>query len=171
MVTERLDDVDEADRNRLHQSITNITIERHRWPLTRDSPGVFKLSHTRTKPLRDLPFSSHFLGTLFDVSNFPLLSVMEFFSTTVSDPNLCLFPPYLCELHAGRSMDGATERIDHDRLVQFGNSFRDPDRASGMSAPYSTHRVAESLSCNKPSRRAQIFDKGVDASIMQVPTN
>ncbi|CAM9614196.1 unnamed protein product [Ectocarpus sp. 6 AP-2014] len=51
--------------------------------------------------------------------------------------------------------------------TSFGNSFRDPDRASGMSAPYSTHRVAESLSCNKPSRRAQIFDKGVDASIMQ----
>ncbi|CAN0474237.1 unnamed protein product, partial [Ectocarpus sp. 12 AP-2014] len=51
--------------------------------------------------------------------------------------------------------------------TSFGNSFRDPDRASGMSPPCSTQRVAESMSCNKPSRRAQIFDKGVDASVMQ----
>ncbi|CAM9541979.1 unnamed protein product, partial [Ectocarpus sp. 13 AM-2016] len=51
--------------------------------------------------------------------------------------------------------------------TSFGNSFRDPDRASGMSPPCSTQRVGESMSCNKPSRRAQIFDKGVDASVMQ----
>ncbi|CAM9133998.1 unnamed protein product [Ectocarpus fasciculatus] len=49
--------------------------------------------------------------------------------------------------------------------TSFSNSFRDPDRVSGMLSSSRTQRVEEST--NKPSRRAQIFDKGVDASMMQ----
>lgn len=34
--------------------------------------------------------------------------------------------------------------------------------------PLNSRRGPDTASCNKPSRRAQIFDKGVDASMMEV---
>lgn len=48
--------------------------------------------------------------------------------------------------------------------------FEDPfaDSPDEGIPPTKSRRGADPVSCNRPSRRAQIFDKGVDASMMQV---
>lgn len=64
---------------------------------------------------------------------------------------------------------GKSNANERSIATQFGDTL---PRGSGQSGdavgPADTQRLAESASFNKPLRRAQIFDKGVDASMMQV---
>lgn len=53
--------------------------------------------------------------------------------------------------------------------MQFGDTLPLASGQAGDTAgPSDTQRLEESASANKPLRRAQIFDKGVDASMIQV---